>query len=338
MKNLLLLFVTAMLILIHTSLYAQNLLVLCEDEKEELLESGKNLVVVYTRLVETLAMETDFEIQSKIKEKIYQLVEHREIQVEDDLTDYSHQGRRFTLDNYLTNIHYDVSASEEVYYEVSEPTEIFYQPDLNFYYTLIDAKKNVKRTEGDAMYLRSFVVKIDQIEKNLPILRISDITMKRPEQMIVGNALQTRSCFKEIKPLTFQMTDEAVYRRENKSAYTIEWQGGILEDSLVVELIKFNKKGEMVSIDTILNEFQNTGYYTQWYMQNNKTGSYKLRMSKMNVNEPPVWSETFKIKRRIPLAYSVGIPLVVVGGGLALYYFVIYEEEEDPLPRPPEPN
>ena len=331
MKNLLLLFVTAMSILIHTSLYAQNLLVLCEDEKEELLESGKNLVVVYTRLVETLALETDFEFQNNIKEKIYQLVEDREIQVEDDLTDYSHQGRRFTLDNYLTNIHYNVSTSNEIYYEVSEPTEIFYQPDLNFYYTLIDAKKSVKRAEGDAIYLRSFVVKIDQIEKNLPILRISDITMKRPAQMIVGNALQTRSCFKEIKPMAFQMTDEAVYRRENKSAYTIEWQGGILEDSLIFEMIKIDKKDQIVSIDTLLNKYQNRGYYTQWYLNNKLYGNYKLRMSKVGSTDPSVWSETFKIKRKLPLGYKIGIPVAVAVGS----YFIINNlGETEVLPEP----
>ena len=161
--------------------------------------------------------------------------------------------------------------------------------------------------------------------------------MKRPEQMIVGNALHTRSCFKEIKPMTFQMTDEAVYRRENKSPYTIEWQGGILEDSLIVEMIKIDKKDQMVSIDTLLNEYQNKGYYTQWYLNNKMYGNYKLRMSKLGSTDPPVWSETFKIKRKLPLGYKIGIPVAVAVGS----YFIIKnlgETEVLPPPEGPEEN
>ncbi|MGK7394378.1 MAG: hypothetical protein ACNS62_07385, partial [Candidatus Cyclobacteriaceae bacterium M3_2C_046] len=225
----------------------------------------------------------------------------------------------------------------EVYYQVKAPEQVYYHPDQKFYYTTVEVEKIAKKPAGESRYLENFVVKIDQIDKNLPILRISDITLKRPNQMIIGNVVQTRTCLREVRPLAFQLPQDLKFRRGNDTPYPLEWDGGILEDSLLIEMVRFNRKNEIIGIDTLLNEYQNKGYFTQWYIpQTRKPGAYKLRMTKLNQNEPPVWSENFKIKRKIPLAYKIGIPVAV---GVGVYFLQQALEEEPPLsPLPAVPG
>jgi hypothetical protein len=333
------LFQTIVILQIGVAAIAQEQIVLCESQNTKLLESGKQIVVDYTRLIETLTQSTEYEVQEKIKGKIFLLTEGDKIQIEDDITAYSHEGRRFELDNYLANIRNHVTPDTDVRYNVSDPTQVYYQPDQNFYYTLVEAEKIVQKPEGPATYVENFFVKITQIEKNLPILRISDVAIKRPKQLQVGNPVRTRPCFVEVKPFDFLIPSEesiSIFRRGNTNAYSIEWEGGILEDSLLIEMIRFDKRGEIASKDTLLNNYQNSGYYTQWYIDKKQYGNFRLRMTKLNSEEPSVFSDYFKIKRKMPLGYKIGVP-ALVGGGIAIY-LITKPEVEKVLPEVPSFN
>lgn len=330
---------TIIVLFICTAAFSQEQIVLCESQNTKLLESGKRLVIDYTRLIETLTMSTEYEVQEKVKGKIYLLTEGDKIQIEDDITAYSHEGRRFELDNYLANIRNHVTPDTDVKYTVSDPTQVFYQPDQKFYYTLVEAEKIVQKPEGLAKYVENFFVKISQIEKNLPILRISDVAIKRPKQLQVGNPVRTKPCFVEVKSFDFLIPSEEsvnIFKRGNTNAYSVEWEGGILEDSLLIEMIEFDKHGEIVTIDTLLNSYQNSGYFTQWYIHTKKYGNFKLRMTKLNSEEPSVFSDNFKVKRKIPLGYKIGIP-ALIGGGIAIY-LITKPEVETELPEVPSLN
>jgi hypothetical protein len=315
---------------------AQEQLVLCENQNAKILQAGKQLVVDYTRLIETLTMSTEYEIQEKIKGKIFQLTESTKIQIEDDITSYAHQGRRFDLDDYLANIRNHVDPDADVRYDVSEPDQIYYEPNKKFYYTLVGAKKTVQNAGNTVSFDENFFVKISQIDKNLPILRISDMAMKSERQLQVGNLVRTKSCFVEIKPLRFTIpsAENAIdFKRLNSSAYSFEWEGGVLEDSLLIEMIRLDKQGNILSVDTLLNEYPNSGYYTRWFLGKQKCGTYKFRMTKLVGNDPSAYSDSFKVKRKMPLGYQIAIVPAVFAGAYIIYNMSQKAKPLDDLPE-----
>jgi hypothetical protein len=59
-------------------------------------------------------------------------------------------------------------------------------------------------------------------------------------------------------------------------------------------------------------------------------------MTKLNSEEPSVFSDYFKIKRKMPLGYKIGVP-ALVGGGIAIY-LITKPEVEKVLPEVPSFN
>ncbi|MDN5211425.1 Ser-Thr-rich GPI-anchored membrane family protein [Fulvivirgaceae bacterium BMA12] len=109
----------------------------------------------------------------------------------------------------------------------------------------------------------------------------------------------------------------------------IEWLGGDINESLVIELYRFDVREKVIS------NTSNKGN-TPWNIPLNlRPGvDYQLKMSVANKPSEPVFSTKFQIRRRIPNALKF-IPAGIIAG--VVTFLIANKEPNNELPGPPGP-
>jgi hypothetical protein len=118
-----------------------------------------------------------------------------------------------------------------------------------------------------------------------------------------------------------------VYKRKRK--YNITWSGGTPQNILNFDLMKGDKK-----VLTFPN-LANVSHHSLEFPGYIKPGNYKFKISDSKNKEEVVYTNSFKIRRKIPLALKA-IPVIAIGAGV---YFLLQPspQGEPDIGGPPDP-
>lgn len=110
--------------------------------------------------------------------------------------------------------------------------------------------------------------------------------------------------------------------------YQITWTGGRTSNIMNFDVYKGDEK-----ITTFAN-VANAGHYTVNFPQSLKPGTYRFKISDTKNKDEVVYSENFKVKRKVPLLMKA-IP--VVGLGALITVLAGGSKGEEDIPSPPDP-
>lgn len=130
--------------------------------------------------------------------------------------------------------------------------------------------------------------------------------------------------------VTFEGLEEGMsFKRE--TPYDLVWSGGRGDNILNFELYKGD---QLVST---FEERPNVGNTSLIIPSKVKPGdNYRLRVSDSRNTDEVVFTNTFSIKRKIPLGAKIGIGVAIVATAGILY--AVLNQEEEPIPLPPDPS
>lgn len=108
---------------------------------------------------------------------------------------------------------------------------------------------------------------------------------------------------------------------------TINWAGGMPNDNIKIELLKAG------SVISNVGSTSNSGSY-RWAVPSDleKGSDYSLRFT---TSSDQVYSESFNVNAKYPMALKAGAPALAVG---AIVLLSGGGGDDGPLPTPPEPN
>ena len=226
--------------------------------------------------------------------------------------------------------------------EIKNISNVLYNSVEDFYYVNISTLREIERvTDEESMRVTKakedaelhYIVKIERIDKLIPDLKFQTIGNKEQISALPGQEVNVIECPESSRSLQIEMASGTVIKKGQD--IPIEWDGGTIEDTLALDLVKFDKNGSIKDTYNIAFNYLNKGYYTDWNYQNKlKPGIYKIRIQKVNSKEPPIWSEEFRIKSKFPMVAKIGIPVAV---GVVVYLLIRNPPEPEQLPEPPLP-
>jgi hypothetical protein len=112
--------------------------------------------------------------------------------------------------------------------------------------------------------------------------------------------------------------------------YDVTWTGGRGDNVLVFELYKGDNKVK------VFEERPNVGNTVIVIPKDVKPGRYKFKISDNRNKDEVVYTMDFRVKRKIPLAFDIGVVALV--GGAIVYLSGSGTKEEPKMGEPPLPN
>jgi hypothetical protein len=123
--------------------------------------------------------------------------------------------------------------------------------------------------------------------------------------------------------------DYKVFKRGK--AYDLTWTGGRGDNILNFELYQGNEKVK------VFEERPNVGNTTLVIPKDVKPGEYRFKISDSRNRDEVVFTSNFQVKRKVPLAVTIGSGVVVGGAAVALIQLLGTGEEEK-IGDPPKPS
>ena len=123
--------------------------------------------------------------------------------------------------------------------------------------------------------------------------------------------------------------DYKVFKRGK--AYDLSWTGGRPDNILNFELYQGNNKIK------VFEERPNVRNTTLVIPKDVKPGEYRFKISDSRNQDEVIFTSNFQIKRKVPLAVTIGSGVVVGGAAVALIQ-LLGTGEEDKIGDPPKPS
>lgn len=109
----------------------------------------------------------------------------------------------------------------------------------------------------------------------------------------------------------------------------IEWLGGEINESLVIELYRYDSRQKVIA------NTSNKGSLAWFIPTSLKPGvDYQLRMTVANKPVEPVYSSKFQVRRKVPLVLKIAPAALILGG---VSYLILNKSDDNTLPPPPGP-
>jgi len=313
-----------------------------------IIESAKQTVSDYAKYMELLAQEVDKDLIALYKAELLKSVQKDSVNVFNDLIPIADRPKTLRenidrLTTYLDDISSRYLEGVKLVYTNFTSSKVFIDEKRNRLFVKITADRGI-----DGMYFYKDEKKPNKAEEKIDFyVQVQIKASGVPESKIYSIFLNDNNeqSFKPIKvvektaPIVFNnIRKDSTYRRAME--HTIAWTGGEIFERLRLDLYK-EVAGKPVLVRAIDSSFVNDNkikFEVDKKVKPGKRNKYYFQLTKLSSEEQPITSETFFIKRKIPIVLQIGVPLIVVGG---VTYLLLNPKEEakDPvLPEVPDPG
>jgi hypothetical protein len=305
-----------------------------------IINASQQVVENYTRYLELLASESDAELLDVYKAELLKSVEKDSISNDlippkrrpaerdqnidplttyfDDISSRYREGLKMVFSNFKTSKIYNDKERQRFFVKVSADRVI----DGTYFYK--NEKEAVNYNETIDFY-----VSIQLQENGLPVSKIYSVFLHEDN-------LQS---FEEVKvveksiPIIIEDLDRNQVFKKGKE-YELKWDGGEVYERLSLNLYQLGKRGKIATIDST---FFNNNRQRFTIPKSVKVGSnYYFEIKKLDSEEEPFKSRYFKVKRRIPVVATIGVPVAIT---TLIVYLIVAQPEaaavEPDLPESP---
>lgn len=313
-----------------------------------IIESAKQTVSDYAKYMELLAQEVDKDLIALYKAELLKSVQRDSVNVFNDLIPIADRPKTLRenidrLTTYLDDISSRYLEGVKLVYTNFTSSKVFIDEQRNRLFVKVTADRGI-----DGMYTYKDEKKPNKSDEKIDFyVQVQIKASGVPESKIYSIFLNDNNeqTFKPIKvvektaPILFNnITKDSTYRRAME--HTVSWTGGEIFERLRLDLYK-DVAGKPVLVRAIDTSFVNDNkikFEVDKKVKPGKRNKYFFQLTKLSSEEQPIASETFYVRRKMPIVLQVGVPLIVVGG---VTYLLLNPKEEakDPvLPEVPDPG
>ena len=329
-----------------SSVFAQQ--TISRTNEKVIIESAKQTVSDYAKYMELLAQEVDKDMIGLYKAELLKSVQKDSVNIFNDLIPIADRPKTLRenidrLTTYLDDISSRYLEGVKLVYTELTPSKVFIDEKRNRLFVKVTATRSI-----DGTYFYKDEKKPNKATEKIDFYVLVTIRSTGvPESKIYSIFLYENNdqTYKQIKvvektaPIVINnVRKDTTYRRAME--HTLAWNGGEIFERLRLDMYK-ESGGKQVLVRSIDSSFVNDNnikFEVDRKVKPGKRNKYYFQVTKLSSEEQPVKSETFYIKRKMPLILQVGVPLVVVGG-VAYLLMNPKEEAKDPdLPEAPLPE
>lgn len=305
-----------------------------------IIESAKQTVSDYAKYMELLAQEVDKDLIALYKAELLKSVQRDSVNVFNDLIPIADRPKTLRenidrLTTYLDDISSRYLEGVKLVYTNFTSSKVFIDEQRNRLFVKVTADRGI-----DGMYTYKDEKKPNKSDEKIDFyVQVQIKASGVPESKIYSIFLNDNNeqTFKPIKvvektaPILFNnITKDSTYRRAME--HTVSWTGGEIFERLRLDLYK-DVAGKPVLVRAIDTSFVNDNkikFEVDKKVKPGKRNRYFFQLTKLSSEEQPIASETFYVRRKMPIVLQVGVPLIVVGG---VTYLLLNPKEEakDPV-------
>ncbi len=305
-----------------------------------IIESAKQTVSDYAKYMELLAQEVDKDLIALYKAELLKSVQRDSVNVFNDLIPIADRPKTLRenidrLTTYLDDISSRYLEGVKLVYTNFTSSKVFIDEQRNRLFVKVTADRGI-----DGMYTYKDEKKPNKSDEKIDFyVQVQIKASGVPESKIYSIFLNDNNeqTFKPIKvvektaPILFNnITKDSTYRRAME--HTVSWTGGEIFERLRLDLYK-DVAGKPVLVRAIDTSFVNDNkikFEVDKKVKPGKRNKYFFQLTKLSSEEQPIASETFYVRRKMPIVLQVGVPLIVVGG---VTYLLLNPKEEakDPV-------
>jgi hypothetical protein len=313
-----------------------------------IIESAKQTVSDYAKYMELLAQEVDKDMISLYKAELLKSVQKDSVNIFNDLIPIADRPKTLRenidrLTTYLDDISSRYLEGVKLVYTELTPSKVFIDEKRNRLFVKVTATRSI-----DGMYFYKDEKKPNKASEKIDFYVLVQIRPSGvPESKIYSIFIHEDNdqTYKPIKvvektaPIVISnVRKDTTYRRAIE--HTLAWNGGEIFERLRLDMYKESGGKHVLvrSIDSTFVNDNNIKFEIDRKVKPGKRNKYYYQLTKLSSEEQPVKSETFYIKRKMPLILQVGVPLIVIGG---VTYLLLNPKEaaKDPdLPDAPLPE
>ncbi len=305
-----------------------------------IIESAKQTVSDYAKYMELLAQEVDKDLIALYKAELLKSVQRDSVNVFNDLIPIADRPKTLRenidrLTTYLDDISSRYLEGVKLVYTNFTSSKVFIDEQRNRLFVKVTADRGI-----DGMYTYKDEKKPNKSDEKIDFyVQVQIKASGVPESKIYSIFLNDNNeqTFKPIKvvektaPILFNnITKDSTYRRAME--HTVSWTGGEIFERLRLDLYK-DVAGKPVLVRAIDTSFVNDNkikFEVDKKVKPGKRNKYFFQLTKLSSEEQPIASETFYVRRKMPIVLQIGVPLIVVGG---VTYLLLNPKEEakDPV-------
>lgn len=333
------------LIFLCQSVYGQQ--TISRTNEKVIMESGRQTVSDYTKYMELLAQETDKDVIALYKAELMKTVQRDSVNVYNDLIPKEDRPKNVQenidrLTTYLDDIGTRYLDGVKIVYTNITPSKVFIDPVRSRLFIKVTADRKIdgvyynknQKKQNTSEEKIDFYVKVQLKGSGTPESKIYSVFIHEDNE----RQFTPIKVVEKTAPIIFNnVKKDTTYKRATEHSLT--WQGGEIFERLRLDLYKQTSVGavRVMAIDTgYVND--NKIRFPLKKVKPGKRNKYFYQITKLSSEEQPIKSETFYVKRKIPLIAQVGVPLLLVGG---VTYLIISQQpaKKDPvLPGPTDPE
>ena len=334
------------MVIFPLSAYCQQ--TISRTNEKVITESAKQTVSDYAKYMELLAQEVDKDLIALYKAELLKSVQRDSVNVFNDLIPIADRPKTLQenidrLTTYLDDISSRYLEGVKLVYTSFTSSKVFVDQKRNRLFVKVTADRSIdgmyhykdEKKPNKATEKIDFYVQVQIRSTGVPESKIYSIFLYEDNE-------QTFTPIKVVEktaPIVItSVRRDTTYRRIVE--HQLAWSGGEIFERLRLDLYK-QSDGKAVlvrALDTSFVNDNNISFQVDRKVKPGKRNKYFLQITKLSSEEQPIASQSFYIKRKMPLILQVGVPLVVVGGVTYLLLNPKEEAKDPPLPDVPDPQ
>jgi hypothetical protein len=288
-----------------------------------IIESSRQVVSSYAKYLELIAQEKDKDVIALYEAELFKTVQRDSVNVFNDLIPVEDRPKNprenvDRLTTYLNDIGTRYQEGVKLIYTDIQTSKVFIDTMRSRLFVKVTANRVIDgtyfykdiRKSNKATERIDFYVRVELKSSGVPESRIFSIFIHQDNEA----TFRTIKVVEKTAPIEF-VGIMAYYKRATEQ--TVAWQGGEIFERLRLDLYKErggNQPIRVTEIDTSFVNDNKISFLLNKKLKPGKGSRYFLQITKMSSEEQPVKSQVFYIKRKMPLVWQIGLPVIFISG------------------------